>query len=121
MPSSLTLDDVLRQVTELGDWMFSPAKTASDRGACEDYPLHKVAIWGDVEAARVLIDNGADVNCTGEDYDTPLHRAVMGPHPEMVRYLISRGADPDRPNRYGFTARGLAEELGDPRISEAMR
>jgi uncharacterized protein len=121
MPDSLSLDDVLRMVNELGDWMDSPAKTASDRGAYEDYPLHKIAIWGDVPAAEVLIDNGADVNCAGEDNDTPLHRALMGRHAEMVRFLISRGADRDRPNVYGHTARDRARDLGNPDISNAMQ
>ncbi|MBU1425896.1 MAG: ankyrin repeat domain-containing protein [Gammaproteobacteria bacterium] len=102
----LSLQEVLRRVNEtMDDFASKPAKTANDRGAFEDYPLHKVAIWGDVDAASVLLDNGADINAIGEDGDTPLHRAIAGDKPDMVQFLISRGADTSIRNRYGIAAR----------------
>ena len=100
---SLTLDDVLRRINEsVDDFASQPAKTPNDRGAFDDYPLHKVAIWGDVEAARVLLDHGADINAIGEDGDTPLHRAVAAGQEQMVKFLVSRGADVSIRNRYGL-------------------
>jgi ankyrin repeat protein len=99
-----SLEEVLKQVNTLGDFASKPARTASDKGAFDDYPLHKVAIWGDLQAAAVLLDHGADLNARGEDDDTPLHRAVAGGHPEMVKFLLSRGADPNLKNRYGNSA-----------------
>lgn len=56
-------------------------------------PLHIVAIWGDVEAAKVLLDAGADIDALGEEDHTPLHEAIHQGHIEMVRLLVSRGAD----------------------------
>jgi cytohesin len=100
-----SLEAVLRLVNgSVTDFMERPAKSPNDRGAYGDYPLHKVAIWGDVEAAAVLIENGADINARGEDDDTPLHRAVAGNHQGMIAFLLSRGADGTIKNRYGDPA-----------------
>jgi len=108
-----SLEEVLARINDaISDYMFSPAKTASDVGSAGDYPLHKVAIWGDVDAAEVLLAHGADINARGEDDDTPLHRALMGGHPEMVRFLLSRGADPDLKDRYGHSPRDAAFAAG---------
>jgi uncharacterized protein len=103
--SGSSLQDVLRRINEsVDDFASRPARSANDRGAFEDYPLHKVAIWGDIEAARVLLDNGADINALGEDGDTPLHRAIAGDQTEMAEFLVARGADVTIRNRYGVAA-----------------
>ena len=102
---NMSLIDVLRRINEsMADFWDSPAKTASDRGSSNDCPLHKVAIWGDVNAAKVLLKNGADINAAGEDDDTPLHRAIAGEKIEMARFLISQGADVHIENMYGNTS-----------------
>ncbi len=64
-------------------------------------PLHIVAVWGDVESAKVLLDAGADIDVLGEDDHTPLHEAIGQGHIEMVRLLISRGADLRRRCSFG--------------------
>ena len=58
-------------------------------------PLHKAAQDGDMEAVRILLDNGADVNKqddNGHGY-IPLHWAVFEGHLEIVRLFLDRGAD----------------------------
>ncbi len=97
-----TLEDVLARVNEsISDFLDHPAVNANDQGSSGDCPLHKVAIWGDIAAADVLLRSGADVNAVGEDGDTPLHRAIAGRHVEMARFLVSRGASLSTRNRYG--------------------
>jgi len=59
-----------------------------------DTPLHIVAAWGDDEAARVLLDAGAEIDVPGEEGCTPLHEAIMQGHVETARLLLSRGANP---------------------------
>lgn len=104
-PSSQKLEAVLRRINEaVDDFASKPATTANEKGAFGDYPLHKVAIWGDIDAAEILLDNGADINAIGEDGDTPLHRAVAGHQLNMVQFLISRGAEVTIRNRYGTPA-----------------
>jgi len=101
----LTLADVLRRINEgLTDFMWQPATAANDRGAYGDYPLHKVAIWGDIAAARILLDSGADIDAIGEDGDTPLHRAAAANQSAMVEFLKARGANTQLKNRYGIPA-----------------
>jgi len=120
----MTLKEVLDRVAQLTDFMFEfVPKAANDRGSSGDYPLHKAAIWGDVVAARVLLENGADINAKGEDDDTPLHRAFMARTNigEIVKFLLSQGADPDLANRHGDTPRKDAIELANPEILSALR
>lgn len=101
----MSLEEVLRRINEsVDDFINRPAKMPNDIGAFGDYPLHKVAIWGDIEAAAVLLDHGADIDALGEDGDTALHRAVVGGHEEMIRFLVARGADTSIRNRYGNVA-----------------
>ena len=114
-----SLADVLRLINEgLTDFLDQPAKTAFDKGSSGDYPLHKIAIWGDIGAAAVLLANGADINARGEDDDTPLHRAVAGGKAEMVDFLISQGADTHLKNRYGDTP---LDHAIDPEIKKVFQ
>ena len=42
---------------------------------------------------KLLVDNGADVNCADRDGWTPLHAAGTCGHTQLVKFLISRGAN----------------------------
>ena len=63
--------------------------------------LHVVAVWGDIDAARVLIAEGADIDIPGEHGCTPLHEAAIQGHVDVVRLLLSRGADPSLRSEFG--------------------
>ncbi len=83
-------------------------------GSTGDGLLHVIAVWGDVEAARVLLDAGVEIDRPGEDGFTALHEAVSQGHPEVVRLLLERGADPYRTNDFGwdtFTRLGVKPEV----------
>ena len=61
-------------------------------------------IWasrtGSIEAIKLLLDSGADVNLpgpTGDNCDaTPLQHAILQRQAAAVRLLLDRGADPNR-------------------------
>lgn len=80
--------------------------------------LHVVAKSGDIEFARVLLDNGADMEFrTLEDEFTPLMVAAINGKGQMVTFLIGRGAKRDAVSYDCETAADLATKYGHPEIA----
>ncbi len=71
--------------------------------------LHQAAQDLNVEAARLLVARGADVNATDRHQDTALHYAAdrnpfVWPNSlHLAQLLIEAGADPNRRGQYGMT------------------
>ena len=61
-------------------------------------------MFGQTEAARLLVENGASLDQTNGDGSTPLHVAAFFCHPETVQFLLEQGADLEVRNSYGKTA-----------------
>ena len=60
--------------------------------------LHGCAEKGDVAAARVFLELGADIQAVELEYGgTPLAAAARKGQAEMVRFLLNQGADPTAP------------------------
>ena len=65
-----------------------------------------------LEAVKMLLDLGADVNAVDNNGDTAMHGAAYGSYPTVVKLLAERGADPQiwkEPNKYGRTPLFIAE------------
>jgi ankyrin repeat protein len=77
-----------------------------------DTPLHVAVIWGDINAIRILIDFGADINCQGEHGYTPLHEAVEQGRVDVIEFLLNNGASDVIKSNNGLTPRELAEIIG---------
>lgn len=67
-------------------------------------PLITAAAFGELEAAKLLIDAGANLNYQNNDGSTALHTASFFGYPEIVKILISKGADKELKNNNGKTA-----------------
>jgi len=67
-------------------------------------PLISAAVFGKTEAAKILIDAGADINFKNNDSSTPLHTAAFFCRPEIVKILLDKHADKTIKNKYGSTA-----------------
>ena len=80
----------LRETCDFAETDFSGVNACSSEG---DNGLHYVVRWGDLSAAKALIDAGIDVNKGGDLGYTPLHVACMQGNVEMVQLLIDHGAD----------------------------
>ncbi len=63
-------------------------------GSLDATALHEAAFWGRYEAAKLLIDGGADVNAVTEQKVAPLHRAARMTNVKVARLFLERGADP---------------------------
>lgn len=62
-------------------------------------PLHRFALKGEIDMARLCLEAGAHVNAIDDEYaSTPLGWAARGGKTEMVRWLLNQGADRTLPN-----------------------
>jgi ankyrin repeat protein len=75
-------------------------------------PLHLAAFFGHLDAARLLLGAGADVDAvsTNSLNNTPLHAATAGKHADVALMLIERGADPLKSDAGGYTALEIARQ-----------
>ena len=65
-----------------------------------------------LEAVKMLLDLGADINAVDNNGDTPMHGAAYGAYPGVVKLLAERGADPQiwkDKNKFGRTPLFIAE------------
>jgi ankyrin repeat protein len=53
-------------------------------------PLHVASIMGDVELARILLENGSKVNVVDKDGFTPFHFAADNDHVEFIEFLYEK-------------------------------
>jgi len=65
-----------------------------------------------LEAARLAVQLGGDVNASKEDGRTALHVAALLGWNDMIRFLAEQGANLDAKDMYGETPLSIA--LGDP-------
>jgi ankyrin repeat protein len=90
---SKELERIFARLRETGDFQdldFSDVNACSIDG---DNGLHCVVRWGDLLAARALIEAGIEVSKAGDLGYTPLHVACMNGNVEMVKLLVDHGAD----------------------------
>jgi len=92
-------------------------------------PLGLACFFGHVEAARLLLDRGADPNSLSRNEHlqvAPLHSAAASENKdEAVRYelcelLLDRGADPNLRQGGGFRAIDSVRQNGDERLEQLL-
>ena len=97
--------------------------SAVDAVAADGFrPLQLAAFFGQVAAARLLVQRGADVDAVaGNDAGLrALHSAVAGRHFEVVELLLAAGADPGPRQQGGFTPLMAAALHGDAPVAAAL-
>src|ERR1035441_3618873 len=70
--------------------------------------LHDAAYSGRTAAAKLLLDQGADINALASDGYTALFLAARRGHTEMIKLLLDRGASINAKSRDGWTALHVA-------------
>ncbi len=93
------------------------------------HPLGLASFFGHVDAARLLLDRGADVNAlsTNENVQTAaIHAAAAAQGKdeatryELVKLALEYGADPNLPQGGGFRAIDAARQNGDSRVEQLL-
>ena len=83
--------------------------------------LMYAAYAGDLEMARLMLENGAPVNVQTDVGTTALMFAAAYGYVEVVRFLVENGADIHIQNGYNYTALSLAEERGHQEVVDFLR
>ena len=83
--------------------------------------LMYAAYAGDLEMARLLLENGAPINAQTDVGTTALMFAAAFGHVEMARFLVENGAEIHIQNGYNYTALSLAEERGHQEVVDFLR
>lgn len=81
------------------------------RNKADESPLMLAALGGQLDIAKRLIDQGADVNKTGW---TPLHYAATRGHIELMALLLDKNAYIDAASPNGTTPLMMAAFYGTP-------
>jgi ankyrin repeat protein len=113
------------RLRELLDEDPSRANAFGDDGF---HPLGLACFFGHLEAARLLLDRGADVNAlsTNENVQTAaIHAAAAAGGDEAMRYdlvklALEHGADPNLRQGGGFCAIDAARQNGDARVTQLL-
>ena len=86
-------------------------------------PLHLACYFGREDAARLLLDAGADPAALATGHPSamaPLASAVAGGHPALVELLLASGAPPSPRQAGGFTPLHAAAARGDRKSCELL-
>ena len=89
-------------------------------------PLGLASFFGHVDAARLLVERGADVNSASRnDFKVmPLHSAAATGDPEaryeLAKLLLEHGAEPNARQQDEFTPLMAADQHGDDRLRSLL-
>ena len=85
------------------------ANSRSETDARGTYPLHVAAELGQADAARLLLEYGANVSLLdAENHAIALGWPAFFGRPEVVAILLAAGSEPSQRNKHGITPLGCA-------------
>jgi ankyrin repeat protein len=79
------------------------------------------ALTGHQEIAKILLDNGAEVDTRADDGRTPLMLAAGKGDNDLVAFLLKAGADPTLIDQSGVAAGSLARAKGHKEVADRLQ
>jgi len=110
-------------VNDLAKRMLRDDPSLLNRPSSDGYPPVGLAIFfGNRELAKMLIDEGAEVNNASANAQrvAPLHAAAAVCDLEMIRILLDRGADPNARQQMDYTPLHTAASRGDIEMAKLL-
>jgi ankyrin repeat protein len=122
----------LGRTERLRDLLAEDESRANAVGDDGFHPLGLACFFGHVDAARLLLDHGADVNMLSRNehvQTAAIHAAAAANEQgadestryELVKLALERGADPNLRQGGGFRAIDAARQNGDTRVEALLR
>jgi len=87
----------------------------------KETPLHRAVRRGDVDAAKLLLANRADLGAGTVFGETPLHWAARYGQRELAELLLANGADVNAKDGAGWTPLRLAESWARTQVADLLR
>ncbi|MGN6640355.1 MAG: ankyrin repeat domain-containing protein [Mucilaginibacter sp.] len=84
------------------------------------FPIHSATAGNYTDIARVLIENGANVNVRQQAGATPLHSAAQNGNLELLILLLEHGAETDVRMEGGKLPADMAREKGFAEIADIL-
>ena len=105
------------------------AQPETPTGKTPDDSLWEAAMFGEIEAAKKAIADGANVNAKKDDGETPLHWATVesmdSGSKKVIELLISKGADVNAKivtgRKKGMTPLAIAKMFSNKKIADLLR
>ena len=110
------------QVERLRTLLDDDATLANAEASDGARPLHLACFFGQTEAAKLLLDFGADINIAVATFGGvfPIHSAAASRSTEIVKMLLEAGADPNTKQQGGWTALHAAAKHGDTAMATLL-
>ena len=114
----LLIDALNRRQSEIADLLLKAGADLNARDDAGFTPLQDAALAGKVDAVRMLLEHGADINAGDRDSGaTALYMAATMGREDVVMVLLEKGADSNK----GPSAVKAALSGGFDRIAAAIR
>ena len=105
----------IRKDTELFKTMLQESPELAVKKLDDDYTcLHMATSEGNLEAVKLLVNAGANVNSVNADGWTPLHSACKWNHVEIAKVLMHAGADYNMKTNGGLSPVHICSNNSDP-------
>jgi ankyrin repeat protein len=122
----------LGETAQLRELLDGDPMRANAFGEDGFHPLGLACFFGRLDAARLLLERGADVNALSRNehiQTAAIHAAAASGETgadestryDLVRLVLEHGADPNLPQAGGFRAIDAARQNGDERVERLLK